>query len=524
MSRRRSITDEEIALIRAMLTRGLQNNEIQFFFNHPDRPVNSGRITNIKDGTYSNSATILPATDHEVDSFIDNFAKSHTSASGNIPPSAVPFTPNSEPLAEPLVKAMFEEDKPNIWHFRHEESERYECKEDFGFKHSGKWLRAIAALANNNGGYVIFGVKDKIVVGGKVSLDSYRVTGLKSTEFEDADPADFAMKLKSTFDPTPRVETRICHVGDLNVGILYVHPHRSGPVIAQRGDGREIKEGDIFFRYPGQSSRIKYSDLRVILDSRDQVARDQILPMIERLLALGPRNAMVADLSEGVLSDEKRSIIIGEELLERIKFIRAGEFDEKHGKPTLRLVGDVQAVKGETTRKEFATSTDIVEDFLNLRVPFDPTGYIRGAAEIGGALWLPMHFYASKAGLNSAELAEFVKTTSASPSRKQFYIDRALGTKSAYQKAGRAAIKHLSTLMDGGELEPNDLRTALDVASAIAGLEERPILGLELLLKVVRLCWRIMERERRSNLTIVRKATARVDELYFARGERENKK
>ena len=42
---KRSITDEEIGLIKAMLARGMKNKEIQFYFNRQDRAVNSGRIT-----------------------------------------------------------------------------------------------------------------------------------------------------------------------------------------------------------------------------------------------------------------------------------------------------------------------------------------------------------------------------------------------------------------------------------------------------------------------------------------------
>jgi hypothetical protein len=65
-----SITDEEIALIKAMLGRGMKNKNIQFFFNRPDRAVNSGRITGIKDGNYGNSASISAATDAELDAFL----------------------------------------------------------------------------------------------------------------------------------------------------------------------------------------------------------------------------------------------------------------------------------------------------------------------------------------------------------------------------------------------------------------------------------------------------------------------
>ncbi len=56
---------------------------------------------------------------------------------------------------------MFEKGADGIWRFRHGESEKHECKEVFGFKYAEKWLRAVAALANNEGGYVVFGVTDK---------------------------------------------------------------------------------------------------------------------------------------------------------------------------------------------------------------------------------------------------------------------------------------------------------------------------------------------------------------------------
>ena len=41
---KRSITDEEIGLIKAMLARGMKNRDIQFYFNRQDRPVSYAGI------------------------------------------------------------------------------------------------------------------------------------------------------------------------------------------------------------------------------------------------------------------------------------------------------------------------------------------------------------------------------------------------------------------------------------------------------------------------------------------------
>jgi hypothetical protein len=67
---KRSITDTEIALIKAMLGRKMKNSDIQLYFNRPDRKVNSGRITGIGNGSYSNSNAIAAATPSELDAFL----------------------------------------------------------------------------------------------------------------------------------------------------------------------------------------------------------------------------------------------------------------------------------------------------------------------------------------------------------------------------------------------------------------------------------------------------------------------
>lgn len=506
-------------MIKAMTNRGMKNKNIQFFFNRPDRAVNSGRITGIQNGTYSNSAAIMAAKDTILDNFLASFATTGVSASISVPGTGTAATLEVGPMAEGTLLSLFEKDSGGVWRFKNGESEQHECKEGFGFKHAGKWLRAVAALANNSGGYIVFGVKDKAISGGKIDPQSYALTGLKGTEFEHADPADFTKLIKATFDPTPKVEVGVIEIDSTKVGIMYVHQHTSRPVIAQRGNGDQVKEGDIFFRYPGQSSRIKYSDLRAILDDRDQKAREQILPMVEKLLQLGPRDAMVADLSRGVMSDESRSIVIGEDLLEKIKFIREGEFDEREGQQTLKLVGDVKAIGSSSgvLRKGFATPADLVKDFLSGLSPYDPKDYIRCAVEVGNGAWLPMHFYASKAHLDRKGLAEFVKTTKATAKRKTTYVDRALGKSVAYKSAGGGALIWLTKINAGTKPSFSTASEAADVARAITGLKEKPVLPLEKLLETLKECWDLLEENEPSWLSIVRKAVARIDELYFAK-------
>ena len=65
--RKRNITDEEIALIKAMLRRKIPNDRIHFYFNRADRLVSSGRIAQIKGGKYGKG--VPEGTQAAVDTF-----------------------------------------------------------------------------------------------------------------------------------------------------------------------------------------------------------------------------------------------------------------------------------------------------------------------------------------------------------------------------------------------------------------------------------------------------------------------
>ena len=513
----RSISDFEISLIKAMINRGMKNKDIQFFFNRPDRSVNSGRISGIRSGDYSNSSEIPNASKTELDNFLSKFVETDVSASVTVPLVGV-LEDEQDPISDIRLRSMFKKDSTGVWRFAHGESDCHECKESFGFKYSDKWLRAVASLANNKGGYVIFGVKDKTVNDGKISDDSYEVVGLKSKEFENADPVEFTNRLKAAFDPTPLVLPVTIDLDGVSVGIFYVSQHLSRPIIALKNEGNQVRESDIYFRYPGQSARIKYSDLRAILDERDRLSREQIIPMVQKLLSLGPRNAMIADLSSGALEDGERSFVIDKDLVDAIKFIKKGEFDETKGDRTLRLIGDVQAVdsQGKTILKEFVTSSDVINDFLDQKSPDSPKEYIRCAVEVGNGAWLPLLYFQKKAAMSSAELSSYILATAASKDRKRMYSDRASGKISSFRNATGDALQILNMLKSGTLPKIDSSIDSTNFARAVAGLDYKPKIPLEKLLNCLKKCKKIvLDADELSRMSAIRLAVARLDFLYF---------
>lgn len=279
---KRSITDDEIGLIKAMLSRGMANKAIQFYFNRQDRAVNSGRISGIKQRAYG--PEVPKASDEALSAFIANFASPDLAALGFI----VETTP-AAPLGatdEKMLRSFFAKDAKGAWNCTVGETDEFECKEGFSLRNFGKPLRTIAGFANNRGGYLFFGVKDK--------PDNFAVCGLADDRFTGTDQNKFSQTIRSVLEPTPRFRVASLKLETLTVGVIHVEPHSAKPVIASKTEG-EVAEGAIYYRYPGETRAICYADLRAILDERDQRSREAIMPMVQRLLELGPRDAMVTE-------------------------------------------------------------------------------------------------------------------------------------------------------------------------------------------------------------------------------------
>lgn len=507
----RSITDEEIALIKAMKARKMKNTAIQFFFNRPSRSVNSGRITGIAAGTYSNSAQIDQATEAQLSAFLDSQAPSIV-----VPQIVFPTEVKAaSPVSEANLRGMFAKDIDGVWRLSGGETDHTECKENFGLRYPGAWLRALAAMANNRGGYIFFGVADKDSDG----KASHHVVGMGTEEFSKSDPADLAKRVRGTFDPTPRFETTTIEIGGKKVGVIHVDQHPSRPVIATKNDDK-ITEGDIFFRYPGTSTRINYSDLRSLLDARDAQMRSDILPMVERLLSLGPKRAMIADLTGAELTDGKRTIQIDESLIGQISFIKEGEFEEKTGAPTLRLIGNLEAVGGAgpaNIKKGIVTQPEMLRDFLADQTQADPIDYIRFALEVANPGWLPVRYFAHAAGMSHSALLAFIDASSASPARKAMYKDRLSSiNKALVLLSGPASAVHRQ-LLANKEVVPTTAKEARTASLAIQGLRRPLTIDPGPLKTLLTRCVEITGASGDApDRAAARKGIARLDELLFA--------
>lgn len=213
--------------------------------------------------------------------------------------------------------------------------------------------KAMASFANKDGGYIVFGVDD----------NPRTLLGVKRTKFDSYDPAKLSEKINELFNPTIEWETHLYDWEGMSFGIIYTYKSKEKPIIAIK-NASEITEGDIYYRYNGKSERIKPRDLSKIIHERLKEQDDAWRGLFEKAASIGPVNAALMDTIGGTVSGPEGTLVIDEELIPKLKFIREGKFSEKEGKPTLKLIGDVIAAPVAAIKEKKVT---IGEDIYTYR-------------------------------------------------------------------------------------------------------------------------------------------------------------
>ena len=229
----------------------------------------------------------------------------------------------------------------------HRESQELEFKEQFNFAGLADYFRDFAAFANNRGGYLIFGVKDSPRILSGLTRESLN-------QFEKIDPEKITGYLIDFFSPSIDWEQAVVTIGNMSFGIFRIFEAATKPVIAKKSDDRDtIRSGEIYFRYGGRSQKILYPELEAIINKRIARTNSQWVQLMHKIGKVGPSNAAILDTEEGIIEKDPNNIlVIDEELIEKIKFIKEGSFVEKDGTSTLRLIGDVVPVtQVEITKK-----------------------------------------------------------------------------------------------------------------------------------------------------------------------------
>ncbi|WP_081725655.1 ATP-binding protein [Martelella sp. AD-3] len=483
-------------MIKALLKRGMRNRDIQFYFNRQDRPVNSGRITGIRAGSYGPG--VPEANDAELETFLRTFTPAKVGAV--LDESERP----KRTIAE-KASARFVQRNGAGWYLADGETFEQECKAQFDPRKMEPIVRTIAAMANNRGGFIFIGIEDA----------ECRVTGMPNTAFQDTDIARIVDRTKVLLTPTPVFYKEVIEVGGLLVGVIFVERQNVRPVIVCR-DASGLEDGTILFRYSGQSGKIKFGDLLDILRDRDRAVQKDLLASASRLSEIGADRALIVDTDKGEVDAGSKRIVIDRSLADQLEFIREGEFQERDGAPTLRLVGDVHAVnrRGRVVERIEGQALDaetVLLAYLGRERVRSPTQYVCISAKVQRQ-WLPLFYFIELAAIDlKTAIKTFEETGAVYRLSKQRALERLKGQRSAFEQPVGASVAVVAAIV------ANDLDglrgkfTDSEIARGIRGLPDgfQPVQQLFELLKDLY----VESRKDPSLRSAVYRASARLDEL-----------
>ena len=230
------------------------------------------------------------------------------------------------------------------------ESGLVEFKESFNWNSKDHYSKSLAGFANNKGGYIVFGVKDK----------PRELCGLRSNNFEDTDEATITRYLNSIFSPEIEFEKFVIDVRGQRIGILHVNEASKKPIIGIKNDG-DIREGEIYYRYNARTEKIKFPELRDLMDQVREQERKQWMDLFQRASRIGLENAALLDVAAGKIEGKNGTIVIDQKLIPKLKFIQEGTFHEG-GAPTLKLIGDVRSASVVAAPARGARAIRITDD------------------------------------------------------------------------------------------------------------------------------------------------------------------
>jgi hypothetical protein len=245
----------------------------------------------------------------------------------------------SENLNENFIKELLRlKDDGNLYN---RESQYLEFKESFNFSGLADYYRDFAAFSNNKGGHIIFGVKDR---------PRRELIGLSDKafdQFDRLDPETVTGHILEIFSSNIMWEHETYRIGGLRFGVFYIHESGQKPVICKKDEGRVLvlKNGEVYFRYGGRTQKIQSAELENIINKRIEQTNKHWLDLVEKIGRAGPHNAAILDTEKGLIEkDEAKILVVDEDLVKDMKWIKEGEFSEKKGERTLKLVGSVQPI------------------------------------------------------------------------------------------------------------------------------------------------------------------------------------
>ena len=331
---------------------------------------------------------------------------------------------NANPFSQEVLNRIFAVSPKHPDRLISRESGWLEFKEAFNFQSLGKYIRSAGAFANANGGYIVYGVANS----------PHKLIGLKDNRFDELDPEKVSAYLNEHFDPEVEWDRHIHEIDGKEYGILHFRESRNKPVICRKGtdDSKSLKEGEIYYRYKGRTQTIRYAELKELIDQRRKQEQLLWFKHLKEIARVGIQEAGVFDLRSGKVTGAGGHFLIDESLLSQVSFIREGEFSEKQGKPTLKIIGEARPVgpsaigsvgKAHIIKTKGIRASDIVLGCLRSEKIAEPQSYLTQICYENTA-FLPFYFLLKLGKMTIKDAARIVSEERSTQPAKTKLLER----------------------------------------------------------------------------------------------------
>lgn len=277
-------------------------------------------------------------------------------------------------------------------------------------------------MANNRGGHIIFGIKDK----------PHELMGIDEKvikKFNDKDLSKWSEALREFFEPNIIFEKDLIQYDDKIYGVIEVQESIDKPIICKKYVEHKLRIGAIYYRYKAENTEIQYAELRHIVDVEKQKVNELWMQRIKQIGLAGVSNTMILNTNTGSLEGNTKSIYISEDLLKEIRFVDRGKFVESDGEPVLSIVGEVKSVKDipvavSIREKEIALSDNrILDVFLQKENVTNGKEYISYILNVS-AKNFPIFYYIYKMDLSKENAIKIISEIVGMQNSKKIILER----------------------------------------------------------------------------------------------------
>lgn len=309
------------------------------------------------------------------------------------------------PISDAALLRIFKKSSRNPKLIGTNEGITVEYKQSFGWASISDYFKAMASFANRDGGYIIFGIKDK-------PHELLGLAGKALERFESIDNQVWSTNLREHFSPEIIWEKRSFVFDDKIFGVVYTHSAKEKPIICKKDEG-ELRKSAIYYRYNSQNSEIDYPELHAIIEFEKQKINEQWMKTIRQIGDSGITRTALLDLNSGKMTGANTSLYVDETLLDEIAFVQEGSFVETGGNPALKVVGQVQTVVGaqrvlvEQERNKAINADEIIKSFITQEKVNNPLEFIKQICYQSTGN-MPVYFFLKLAEKNNDEGLSFI--------------------------------------------------------------------------------------------------------------------